>query len=318
MPDSWRREVIHAGGAHFGSLAVQPARSAHSGMVASSQGMVGKGILRKKFYYGIWMWPLRLPGRGHGRRSIDPPIEWEVVHMGLVGDAADTSHAREQFLEGGLVEGGVRGFILSSWQRCRRLGLSRIRPNCPFVRTSIWTVDSFTQRSRCSTGCRPPRIRRPTDECGSGRRGRGSAAAPLRREVSGNSACSDSEAFQVLCSPNGLPGPTVSVSRSQKGGSATSTGLSISQSDHNRMPARRSPYVTCSADVSRASSLSDVSAARRLRPWTPIYAVPPMPLNGACWTRVRYGSAACCARISMPGSGCRGARPRSATACRSN
>ncbi|TJZ57323.1 GAF domain-containing protein [Streptomyces piniterrae] len=44
--------------------------------------------------------------------------------MGLVGDSISPARAREQFLQGGAVEGTVRGPILSSWQRSRSLGLS--------------------------------------------------------------------------------------------------------------------------------------------------------------------------------------------------
>ncbi|MBA2949374.1 SpoIIE family protein phosphatase [Streptomyces himalayensis] len=52
--------------------------------------------------------------------------------MGLPGDAISPSRARERFLQGELIEGGVRGLILSSWQRCRLLGLSPDQAELPY------------------------------------------------------------------------------------------------------------------------------------------------------------------------------------------
>ncbi|WP_345561776.1 SpoIIE family protein phosphatase [Streptomyces plumbiresistens] len=56
----------------------------------------------------------------------------EVIRMGFVGDSSGPSRARERFLEGGLVEGGVRGLILSSWQRSVLLGLSPDQTELPY------------------------------------------------------------------------------------------------------------------------------------------------------------------------------------------
>ncbi|MDL5205737.1 SpoIIE family protein phosphatase [Streptomyces sp. ALI-76-A] len=52
--------------------------------------------------------------------------------MGFVGDSIGPSRARERFLEGGPVEGGVRDLILSSWQRSVLLGLSPDQSELPF------------------------------------------------------------------------------------------------------------------------------------------------------------------------------------------
>ena len=52
--------------------------------------------------------------------------------MGLVGDGIGPSRVRERFLQDGVVEGGVRSLILSSWQRCRLLGLSPDRSDLPY------------------------------------------------------------------------------------------------------------------------------------------------------------------------------------------
>ncbi|MFE9442183.1 SpoIIE family protein phosphatase [Streptomyces sp. NPDC006602] len=52
--------------------------------------------------------------------------------MGFVGDSIGPSRARERFLEGGLVEGGVRDLILSSWQRSVLLGLSPDQSELPY------------------------------------------------------------------------------------------------------------------------------------------------------------------------------------------
>ncbi|KOU56399.1 protein phosphatase [Streptomyces sp. MMG1533] len=52
--------------------------------------------------------------------------------MGFVGDSIGPSRARERFLEGGLVEGGVRDLILSSWQRSVLLGLSPDQTELPY------------------------------------------------------------------------------------------------------------------------------------------------------------------------------------------
>ncbi|MFD3619018.1 SpoIIE family protein phosphatase [Streptomyces sp. NPDC058676] len=52
--------------------------------------------------------------------------------MGFVGDSIGPSRARERFLEGGPVEGGVRELILSSWQRSVLLGLSPDQSELPY------------------------------------------------------------------------------------------------------------------------------------------------------------------------------------------
>ncbi|ARZ71857.1 SpoIIE family protein phosphatase [Streptomyces sp. HU2014] len=54
--------------------------------------------------------------------------------MGLVAEDIGPALARERFLGGGSVEGTVRGPILSSWQRCRSLGLSPDGCELPFTR----------------------------------------------------------------------------------------------------------------------------------------------------------------------------------------
>ncbi len=57
----------------------------------------------------------------------------EVIRMGLVANDVGPVLAREQFLRGGSVEEGVRGPILSSWQRCRSMGLSPEGCELPYV-----------------------------------------------------------------------------------------------------------------------------------------------------------------------------------------
>ncbi|MGW7364554.1 SpoIIE family protein phosphatase [Streptomyces sp. NPDC054841] len=52
--------------------------------------------------------------------------------MGVVGDRIGPVRPRERFLHGESVEGGVRSPILSSWQRCRLLGLSPDQTELPF------------------------------------------------------------------------------------------------------------------------------------------------------------------------------------------
>ncbi|MFB0629839.1 SpoIIE family protein phosphatase [Streptomyces sp. AB3(2024)] len=56
--------------------------------------------------------------------------------MGVVGDRIGPVLSRDRFLHGETVEsveGDVRGEILSSWERCRLLGLSPDRPDLPFT-----------------------------------------------------------------------------------------------------------------------------------------------------------------------------------------
>ncbi|MEU4213354.1 SpoIIE family protein phosphatase [Streptomyces sp. NPDC026206] len=53
--------------------------------------------------------------------------------MGLAAEDIGPVRAREQFLRGGAVEGGVRSPILSSWQRCQSLGLSPAGCELPFT-----------------------------------------------------------------------------------------------------------------------------------------------------------------------------------------
>ncbi|GAA1905874.1 SpoIIE family protein phosphatase [Streptantibioticus ferralitis] len=52
--------------------------------------------------------------------------------MGLAGTGIGPVRVRERFLRGGPVEKGVRGPILSSWQRCRMLGISPDRSDLPY------------------------------------------------------------------------------------------------------------------------------------------------------------------------------------------
>ncbi|MFD8984532.1 SpoIIE family protein phosphatase [Streptomyces sp. NPDC059564] len=55
--------------------------------------------------------------------------------MGVVGDRIGPVRSRDRFLHGeeaGSADGGVRGPILSSWQRCRLLGLSPDQSELPF------------------------------------------------------------------------------------------------------------------------------------------------------------------------------------------
>ncbi|WP_327327480.1 SpoIIE family protein phosphatase [Streptomyces sp. NBC_01210] len=52
--------------------------------------------------------------------------------MGVVGDRTGPVRPRERFLHGESVEGGVRSPILSSWQRCRLLGLSPDQSELPY------------------------------------------------------------------------------------------------------------------------------------------------------------------------------------------
>jgi serine phosphatase RsbU (regulator of sigma subunit) len=52
--------------------------------------------------------------------------------MGFVGDSIGPSRVRERFLEDGLVQGGVRDVILSSWQRSVLLGLSPDQTELPY------------------------------------------------------------------------------------------------------------------------------------------------------------------------------------------
>ncbi|MFF4319393.1 SpoIIE family protein phosphatase [Streptomyces sp. NPDC001568] len=53
--------------------------------------------------------------------------------MGVVEDRIGPVHSREQFLHGETVGGSVRSPILSSWQRCRLLGLSPDQSELPFT-----------------------------------------------------------------------------------------------------------------------------------------------------------------------------------------
>ncbi|MCD9195057.1 SpoIIE family protein phosphatase [Streptomyces albireticuli] len=53
--------------------------------------------------------------------------------MGLVAEDIGPALARERFLGGGSVEGSVRDPILSSWQRCRSLGLSPAGCELPYT-----------------------------------------------------------------------------------------------------------------------------------------------------------------------------------------
>lgn len=56
--------------------------------------------------------------------------------MGVVGDRMGPVRSRDRFLHGdeaGSADGGVRGPILSSWQRCRLLGLSPDQSELPFT-----------------------------------------------------------------------------------------------------------------------------------------------------------------------------------------
>ncbi|MFE3765852.1 SpoIIE family protein phosphatase [Streptomyces sp. NPDC059104] len=60
----------------------------------------------------------------------------DVVQMGVVGDRIGPVRSRDRFLHGETVEsveGDVRGEILSSWERCRLLGLAPDRPDLPFT-----------------------------------------------------------------------------------------------------------------------------------------------------------------------------------------
>ncbi|MEW9516134.1 SpoIIE family protein phosphatase [Streptomyces tubercidicus] len=50
----------------------------------------------------------------------------------LKGENLSPHHAREQFLQGELIEDSVRGSILSSWERCRVMGLSPNQPDPPY------------------------------------------------------------------------------------------------------------------------------------------------------------------------------------------
>ncbi|MEU2390618.1 SpoIIE family protein phosphatase [Streptomyces sp. NPDC007369] len=52
--------------------------------------------------------------------------------MGVTGGQIGPARSRERFLLGEPVEGGVRGPILSSWERCRLLGLSPDQTELPF------------------------------------------------------------------------------------------------------------------------------------------------------------------------------------------
>ncbi|MFD7631719.1 SpoIIE family protein phosphatase, partial [Streptomyces sp. NPDC059851] len=52
--------------------------------------------------------------------------------MGVTGDQIGPARSRERFLLGEPVEGGVRSAILSSWERCRLLGLSPDQTELPF------------------------------------------------------------------------------------------------------------------------------------------------------------------------------------------
>ncbi|MGW7003056.1 SpoIIE family protein phosphatase [Streptomyces sp. NPDC054933] len=52
--------------------------------------------------------------------------------MGLAGTGIGPARVRERFLRGGPVEAGVRGPILSSWQRCQLLGLTPDRADLPY------------------------------------------------------------------------------------------------------------------------------------------------------------------------------------------
>ncbi|NXY97186.1 SpoIIE family protein phosphatase [Streptomyces sp. BR123] len=52
--------------------------------------------------------------------------------MGVTGDQIGPARSRERFLLGEPVEGGVRSPILSSWERCRLLGLSPDQTELPF------------------------------------------------------------------------------------------------------------------------------------------------------------------------------------------
>ncbi|MBB5119395.1 protein phosphatase [Streptomyces eurocidicus] len=54
--------------------------------------------------------------------------------MGLVAEDIGPALARERFLGGGSAEGAVRSPILSSWQRCRALGLSPDGCELPYTR----------------------------------------------------------------------------------------------------------------------------------------------------------------------------------------
>ncbi|MEU9374414.1 SpoIIE family protein phosphatase [Streptomyces sp. NPDC048255] len=53
--------------------------------------------------------------------------------MGVVGDHIGPVRSRDRFLHGESVEGSVRSPILSSWQRCRLLGLSPDQSELPFT-----------------------------------------------------------------------------------------------------------------------------------------------------------------------------------------
>ncbi|MET9604874.1 SpoIIE family protein phosphatase [Streptomyces sp. NPDC006512] len=53
--------------------------------------------------------------------------------MGVAGDRIGPAHSRDRFLQGEAVEDGVRSPILSSWQRCRLLGLSPDQSELPFT-----------------------------------------------------------------------------------------------------------------------------------------------------------------------------------------
>ncbi|MFK0256495.1 SpoIIE family protein phosphatase [Streptomyces sp. NPDC090445] len=52
--------------------------------------------------------------------------------MGVTGDQIGPARSRERFMLGEPVEGGVRSPILSSWERCRLLGLSPDQSELPF------------------------------------------------------------------------------------------------------------------------------------------------------------------------------------------
>lgn len=52
--------------------------------------------------------------------------------MAVVGNGVGPALVRERFLQGDLVEGGVRDLIRNSWERCRLLGLSPDQTELPF------------------------------------------------------------------------------------------------------------------------------------------------------------------------------------------
>lgn len=179
---------------------------------------------------------------------------------------------------GGSVEEGVRSPILSSWQRCRLLGLSPDQSELPYrqdldldgqlvhaARPVLDRLESRFTGSRMNLSL--------ADGSGTVLQRRFGESSMVRHLAAIQSVPGFVFAEQ-FAGTNGI-GLALAERRSY-----TSTAPNTSPSVLKQTLAPRFPFATRSVGASRASSSSAIRARMRTRCWTPRYARRPLPSNG--------------------------------------